>query len=59
MSTDRFHLLLVEDNPGDVYVFRKALETAELNFQLTVLDDGASAIAFVRASERTSRFSVA
>ena len=48
MSGQRVHILLVEDNHADVYLFRKALEAAELNFQLTALEDGASAIAFVR-----------
>jgi len=41
-------ILLVEDNVGDVYLFRKALEHAELNFELTVIEDGAEALAFAR-----------
>jgi chemotaxis family two-component system response regulator Rcp1 len=41
-------ILLVEDNDADVYLFRKALETAELQFELTVMRDGAEALAFVR-----------
>jgi two-component system, chemotaxis family, response regulator Rcp1 len=48
MSCDRFDILLVEDNPGDIYLFRKAFEAAELDFQLTLLEDGARAIAFTR-----------
>ena len=41
-------ILLVEDNTADVYLFRKALLGAELNFELTVIEDGGRAIAFVR-----------
>jgi len=40
--------VLVEDNAGDAYLFRKALEEASLNFTLTVIDDGYQALAFVR-----------
>src|SRR5215469_10456895 len=46
MSADRVRILLVEDNAGDVYLFRKALKAAELNFELTVIDNGAEALAF-------------
>ena len=41
-------ILLVEDNTADVYLFRKALLGVELNFELTVIEDGGRAIAFVR-----------
>ena len=43
-----FRILLVEDNTADVYLFRKALLAAELNFELTVIEDGGRAIGFVR-----------
>lgn len=42
------HILLVEDNPGDVDLLRLAFETAELDCELTVLDDGGEALALVR-----------
>jgi CheY-like chemotaxis protein len=42
-----FDIVLIEDNPGDVYLLRVALEQAELQFHLTVLDDGAKALAYV------------
>jgi len=48
MSVELFRILLVEDNAADTYLFRKALEEAELNFELTVIEDGAEALAFVR-----------
>jgi CheY-like chemotaxis protein len=41
-------ILLVEDNTADVYLFRKALLGAQLSFELTVVEDGSRAIAFVR-----------
>jgi CheY-like chemotaxis protein len=47
MHSELFHILLVEDNAADVYLFRKALETAEVNFELTVISDGAEALTFV------------
>lgn len=47
--TDRpFRILLVEANEADVYLFRKALAEAGLNFELTVIGDGGQAVAFVR-----------
>ena len=52
MRVEPFRILLVEDNSADVYLFRKALENAGLNFELTVLEDGASAIGFVRGDEK-------
>lgn len=45
-SKDR--ILLVEDNAGDVELFRMALKKASLDCDLTVLDDGAEALALVR-----------
>lgn len=41
-------ILLVEDNTGDVYLFRKALLNSGLNVELTVLEDGSRAMAFIR-----------
>ena len=43
-----FHILLLEDNPADVYLLREALENAELDFKLTVIEDGADGLAFAR-----------
>ncbi len=48
MTDELVRILLVEDNAGDVYLFRKALENVELNFELNVIEDGAEALAFVR-----------
>ena len=48
MSDRVFRILLAEDSSADVYLFRKALEEAALNFELLVVQDGAEAVAFCR-----------
>ena len=42
-----FKILLVEDNPADVYLLRMALTNAQLNFELNVIEDGALALDYV------------
>ncbi len=42
------HLLLIEDNPADVALLRRALAGAVLDYRLTVVDDGADAMALFR-----------
>jgi two-component system, chemotaxis family, response regulator Rcp1 len=49
MSGEQFHILLVEDSEADIYLLRKALENTGLNIQLTVIEDGAEALAFARS----------
>ncbi|MFB6106381.1 MAG: response regulator [Halobacteriaceae archaeon] len=41
-------ILLVEDNPGDVKLTRKAFETAKLANDLHVVNDGETAMEFLR-----------
>lgn len=41
-------ILLVEDNLADICLLRLALKDAGLDFELTVLHDGAEALAFVK-----------
>src|SRR4051794_3687600 len=48
MTGDRSDILLVEDNGADVYLFRKALTDAGLNYALTVIGDGGQAMTFIR-----------
>lgn len=48
MRNEPIRILLVEDNVADVYLFRKALVGADLNFELTVIEDGSVALDFVR-----------
>ena len=41
-------ILLVEDNPADVYLIRKALEGAGVTCPIKVLQDGSQALSFVQ-----------
>ena len=54
MQAEPFRILLVEDNDADVYLLRKALENAALNFELIVIDDGAEALAYARSEGKYS-----
>lgn len=49
-----FRILLVEDNAGDIYLFRQALERAGLAFELTVIKDGGDALAFATSDGKHS-----
>lgn len=42
-------LLLVEDNPGDVMLFREAIKEYKIANQLAVVTDGEAALAYIRA----------
>jgi CheY-like chemotaxis protein len=41
-------ILAIEDNPADVELLRMALDTAEFAYEMTVLSDGAEALAMFR-----------
>lgn len=41
-------IFVVEDNPGDIHLLRLALQSANLDCDLTVVDDGQEALDFVR-----------
>ncbi len=43
-----FHIMLAEDNPGDVLLFQEALRGRNLRFELAVAGDGQQANAMVR-----------
>jgi CheY-like chemotaxis protein len=43
-----FRILLVEDNEADIYLLRLALKEAALDVELTIIKDGADALAFAR-----------
>ncbi len=50
MNTDhghKAHILVIEDNPSDVELLRMALRHAGLDCELTIIDDGADALALV------------
>jgi CheY-like chemotaxis protein len=49
-----FHILLVEDNAADIYLFRQALKRAGLTFELTVITDGGDALAFAKSDGKYS-----
>jgi len=48
LEADEVVILLVEDNPGDVLLTRKALERGKLANELLVVEDGEKALAFLR-----------
>ncbi len=45
---DEIHVLLVEDDPGDVLMTQEAFEHHKLRNQLHVVPDGVEALAFLR-----------
>ncbi len=47
----KVRILLIEDNPADVDLLRRAFRSAQLEYELTLLEDGAEALAFVRRLE--------
>ncbi|MEO7143491.1 MAG: response regulator [Bryobacteraceae bacterium] len=55
MNADPIVILLVEDNPGDVFLVRRALKKHGLPAELTIAEDGQSAIQFVEQADADSR----
>jgi CheY-like chemotaxis protein len=50
---DTIHIMLVEDNEGDVMLTKEALEETNLNLTLSVLNDGKEAVDFL---EKTGKY---
>ena len=48
-------ILMIEDNPGDVELFRFALEHAKLNCELIVISDGGEALALIEEDSSPTR----
>jgi CheY-like chemotaxis protein len=48
IASDDIHVLLVEDDPGDVLMTQEAFEHHKLRNQLHVVPDGVEALAFLR-----------
>lgn len=48
-----FHIFVVDDDPADVYLLRQAFKQAELNCEITVAEDGAEALRFIRSHEKS------
>jgi CheY-like chemotaxis protein len=51
----RIQLLVIEDNPADVQLLRFALDIARLDCELTVIEDGAEALALFKRSGEGAR----
>ncbi len=47
MTDRRLTILLAEDNPGDVFLVRRALEKQALDFDLIVVEDGQAALHYL------------
>ena len=50
--TERAAIVLAEDSPADVYLFREALKAHTVDADLVVFEDGEAALSFMLASER-------
>ena len=46
-------ILMIEDNPGDVELFRFALKQAQLDCELAVISDGGEALALIQGEHPT------
>jgi CheY-like chemotaxis protein len=50
IAMDNFTILLIEDNPDDVFLMRRALKKAGLDLPLQVATDGNEALAYLSGS---------
>ena len=50
-TTPAFHVLLVEDNPGDILLTQEALEDSDFDKKLYIARDGEEALRFLRKEE--------
>lgn len=48
MSAERIDILLVEDDPGDIMIIREAFDEHKIRHRITVVCDGADALALLR-----------
>src|SRR3954451_5000348 len=51
MDTQKIDVLLVEDNPGDVFLVREALQSHDLAINLRVVGDGKQALDLLERCE--------
>ena len=51
MDNRPIEILLVEDNPGDVRLLKEALKGGEVMHNLSVVEDGVEAMAYLRAED--------
>lgn len=54
----RARLLMIDDNPGDVGLFRWALQHAGVDCDLSVIGDGGEALAFVRHEDDSHQIEI-
>lgn len=54
MEYQRIEILLIEDNPGDVRLTREALKDSKIHNNLSVVEDGVEAMAFLRREGKYS-----
>ena len=47
----KWRIILVEDNPGDVFLVRRALDVHRIDCELSVAKDGEEALSLVRQAE--------
>ena len=55
MTQDKVNIVLAEDNPGDVFLIRRALDGQQLSYELLVAKDGEDAIAYVTEAAAGTR----
>ena len=48
-SSTSYHVLYVEDNPAEAHLLESALADSPTQFELTVLEDGETALQFIEA----------
>jgi len=51
-ANHQFEILLVEDNPGDVFLTQEALREGRLAHHLSVVEDGEEALKYLRGEGR-------
>ena len=55
MTTDELPILLVEDNPDDVYLIQRALKSARLANSVRVLHEAEAAMAYLSQAQADTR----
>lgn len=55
VNKNQLHIMLVEDNPGDVRLTREALDESGRPYRLTVASDGVKALDFLRATRENQQ----
>jgi chemotaxis family two-component system response regulator Rcp1 len=52
MNKTNICIVLAEDNPGDVFLVRRALDTQRISYQMTLAHDGEQALELVEQAEK-------